>query len=792
VRIPLDYYRILGLPPQCSTEQIQQAHRDRVLSMPRREYSDDAIASRRKILDQAYAVLSDTSQRQAYDAKVFPGLQDELEQSNLNGDIKPLRSELKPETPVAATGSGEISVQERAKEQKNVIAPPTIEIDDQDLAGVLLLLLELGSYEQVLHISQSYFRNTANRTANQTGNLTSSGLTNSRLSIDRSDRLDRLDRLSERAGEVSSSNPDIILTVAITYLDLGREHWKQGHYEIAAQSLEAGQELLLREGLFVNIRNEIQTDLFKLRPYRILELLAVSDFKASEHKQGLLLLQEMLEARKGIDGSGNDSSGLNIDDFLRFIQQLRGYMTSSEQQTLFEDEARRPSPVASYLAVYALIARGFSQRQPALVRRAKGLLVKLSSQQDVRLEQAVCALLLGQTEEASDAMEQSQEQDQIEFIRSHSEDSPDLLPGLCLYCETWLQEEVYPHFRDLANQTVSLRDYFADDQVQAYLEELPVSNGFAGSEWNIANISNRSFSRPFGDSSYAKPAPEPNTSTGLPTYTPERLSVSGRTSLLDRPKPDRQSSSNSGFEAGSEPKFNGGNGSSNAASVAKSKELKEPKFKEATREVKRLPSNPKPKRKVQPMRFLVVILVALAAVSGVFVLASWAWRSLVSPASSEPLIVLESPLIPPLLEQPGTVATTIAAQSGPIDQEGATKIVESWQAIKSKALGKEYEVAALDQILAEPVLSEWRSRAEELKTTSSYMQYISKPPEVTDFKAEGDDKASVVAKISETRNFFSNGNLDSDASKTDTSYDVKYMLIRKDNKWLIQDMIVSD
>jgi len=784
VRIPLDYYRILGLPPQCSTEQIQQAHRDRVLSMPRREYSDDAIASRRKVLDQAYAVLSDTPQRQAYDAKVFPGLQDELEQSNLNGDIKPLRSDLKPEVAVSATGSGEIPAQERAKEQKNVIAPPTIEIDDRDLAGVLLLLLELGSYEQVLHVSQSYFRNTANRPAN----LTSSGLPNSRLSIDRPERLDRL---SERAGEVSSSNPDIILTVAITYLDLGREHWKQGHYEIAAQSLEAGQELLLREGLFVNIRNEIQTDLFKLRPYRILELLAVSDFKASEHNQGLLLLQEMLEARKGIDGSGNDSSGLNIDDFLRFIQQLRGYMTSSEQQTLFEDEARRPSPVASYLAVYALIARGFSERQPALVRRAKGLLVKLSSQQDVRLEQAVCALLLGQTEEASDAMEQSQEQDQIEFIRSHSEDSPDLLPGLCLYCERWLQEEVYPHFRDLANQTVSLRDYFADDQVQAYLEELPVSNGFAGSEWNIANISNRSFSRPFGDSSFAKPAPEPNTSNGLPTYTPERLSASGRTSLLDRPKPDRQPSNN-GLEARSEPRFNGDNDSSNAAAVAKSKELKEPKFKEATREVKRLPSNPKPRRKVQPMRFLVVILIALAAVSGIFALASWAWRSLISPASSEPLIVLESPLIPPLLEQPGTVATTIAAQSGPIDQEGAAKIVESWQAIKSKALGKEYEVATLDQILAEPVLSEWRSRAEELKTTSSYMQYISKPSEVTDFKAEGDDKASVVAKISETRNFFSNGNLDSDASKTDTSYDVKYMLVRKDNKWLIQDMIVSD
>jgi hypothetical protein len=728
VRIPLDYYRILGLPPQCSTEQIQQAHRDRILSMPRREYSDAAISSRKKIIEQAHSVLSEPSQRQVYDAKVLPSLLPLLE-LKLEANIEP-KAELDTN-------------QDLKDQQKVVVAPPTLEIDDQDMPGALLILFELGDYDQVLSVSQSYFRaklstNHANSIANST--------------------------------EPSSYNPDVVLTVAVADLELGRERWKQGLYEIAAQALEAGQELLLREGLFLNIRSEIQADLFKLRPYRVLELLSASDFKSEQHKQGLLLLQEMLEARKGIDGSGNDYSGLNIDDFLRFIQQLRGYMTSLEQQTLFEDEARRPSPVASYLAVYALIARGFSQRQPALIRRAKGLLVKLSGQQDVQLEQAVCALLLGQTEEASSAMEQSQEQEQIDFIRSNSEDSPDLLPGLCLYCEKWLQEEVYPHFRDLANQTVSLRDYFADDQVQSYLEELSSSNGSASSEWNVSNLSSRSFSRPFGDGSYSKPIAEPTRATGLPAYTPEKVVASGRTSLLDRPKPDGHLDSKL-----------------DRARVSSSVSAKPTHAKEQPKKVVASKSKPK----IQPVRFLIVVMVILAALGGVFTLASLAWRSLISPSTSDLPVVLETPLISPLLEQP-VGANTGALTTGPLDKEGAIKVIESWQTIKSTALGKEYEIAALDEILAEPVLSDWKSRAQELKATNSYLQYIPKSIDVTEFTAEGDDKARALVKISETRNFFSNGNLDAGASKTDANYDVEYSLVRKDNKWLIQDMIVSD
>ena len=63
MRIPLDYYRILGIFPQATDEQLRQAYRDRQVQLPRREYSANAIAGRKKLLEQAYRVLSNPDQK---------------------------------------------------------------------------------------------------------------------------------------------------------------------------------------------------------------------------------------------------------------------------------------------------------------------------------------------------------------------------------------------------------------------------------------------------------------------------------------------------------------------------------------------------------------------------------------------------------------------------------------------------------------------------------------------------------------------------------------------------------
>ena len=280
MRISLDYYRILGLPIQASNEQLQQAYRDRLLQLPRREYSEKVIAARKQLVDAAYKVLSHPQQRQRYDSNYFVA----TSYSNSSADTL---TEMPPSTTESVA--------------------PSIEITDEQFTGALLLLQELGEYEQVLNLGQPH--------------LASESPTN--------------------------NDPDLILTVALACLELGREQWQQGQYENAAHSLENGYKFLTNAGLFTKTSQEIAADLNKLRPYRILELLAQPQNRITERKQGLKLLQEILQQRGGIDGTGEDGSGLALDDFLRFIQQLRSYLTVREQQELFEAESQRPSPVAN-------------------------------------------------------------------------------------------------------------------------------------------------------------------------------------------------------------------------------------------------------------------------------------------------------------------------------------------------------------------------------------------------------------------------------------------------------------
>ena len=733
MRVPLDCYRILGLTHLSGLEKIHQAHRDRLLSMPRREYSDAAIASRKRIIDRAYEILIDRDQASLN----APSNLDEPASDRPNNP--PVNNPL------------------------SVTAPNQLEADERDFAGLLLILYELGESEKVLSLAKPYYDP---------------------------------EEAEYQSPRISPHDPDLVLSVSLSFLELGRENWKQGQYELAAMSLESAQEILLREGLFLSIRSEIQADLFRLRPYRILELLATPDNHANDHRKGMSLLQEMLDARRGIDGSGNDYSSLGIDDFLRFIQQLRSYMTAIEQQTLFEDEARRPSSVATYLAVYALIARGFSQRQPALIRRAKGLLVKLSARQDIYLEKAVCALLLGQTEEASAAIDSSSEADQISFIRQNSEGAPDLLPGLCLYSERWMQEEVYPHFRDLMSQVVSLKDYFADDQVQAYLEELPNTSALS-SEWTspvgsdrLTSMLNSPEDNPSARSGFDRAkfdndssAINSNNEPRLSKYAPESPNRFQRsaTPVIDRSEFQSNVSRD-------QPK------SRRSSNIPPSRNSSQ-NISEAVKEIKRpsgsinSSSNSSSKRKFNVGRLIIVIATAIALIGGSIGLVVWAFRALTGSSRSEAFIPLEK-AIAPIVETITTPTAIAVASTGPLDKETAVKVIEAWQSTKTKALGNTYEDNLLEEILTEPVLSDWKGRAKDLKASNSYLQYQVKSSEVEKVIPDGDSKAKVVVKISESRNYFFNGELDRSASKEDSNYSVEYDLVRKDNKWLIREMLV--
>ena len=46
---------------------MRQAYSDRIVQLPRREYSTTSISSRKKLIEEAYMVLLDTEERKAYD-----------------------------------------------------------------------------------------------------------------------------------------------------------------------------------------------------------------------------------------------------------------------------------------------------------------------------------------------------------------------------------------------------------------------------------------------------------------------------------------------------------------------------------------------------------------------------------------------------------------------------------------------------------------------------------------------------------------------------------------------------
>nr|RNJ68016.1 MAG: DUF4101 domain-containing protein [Leptolyngbya sp. IPPAS B-1204] len=779
MRIPLDYYRILGLPIQATAEQLQQAHRDRIQQLPRREFSEAAIVARKQLIDQAYGILSDPVQRQDYDASFLAKSYDLLDTGKLEAEEEAAQPEpLDPEWGIDPY-------------------TPCIEIEESQFIGALLILLELGEYELVLRLGRPYLgKGTA-------------GIADGKL------------------GDPEIVTADIVLTVALAYLELGREQWQQGQYENAAASLENGQDLLLQEGLFANIRGEMQSDLFKLRPYRILELVSLPDQHEEARRQGISLLEDMLHDRGGIDGSGDDQSGLGVDDFLRFIQQLRSYLTSAEQQMLFETEARRPSAVATYLAVYALLARGFAQRQPALIRRAKLMLVRLGSHQDVHLEQAVCSLLLGQTEEASRALELSQEFESLAFIRDHSQGSPDLLPGLCLYSERWFQNEVFPHFRDLQQKQAFLTEYFADEDVQAYLEELPTdpaastppAAAYPAPSRRELNLSSeaqtigRDVSPTYASIPSATATMEPGYSTApspAATTPAPQTGQTGNQSASRLGRNARERSTPVPQEAIRQPSVNG----------------TRPSARRPARLAANLPAN---------LRLDRILLLAALGLLGLMLLGFLVGKLLNRPqtntASSSNTVGTNqaTPAQTGFSDFVSEQRDTITA-SAPLDEDNAPEIVKAWLDAKAAAMGENHDIEQLEQILIDPALAQQRARAEDIKAENAHWKFEHSNIEIvsveTDETAtsttdaaeaattdgtdtanadptndadleldaanntnEDGQQAAIEALVSEKAEFYTNNQIDTTASY-DSTVRVRYSLVRQDGQWRIQEMQV--
>jgi hypothetical protein len=735
VRISLDYYRILSVPVKATPEQLEQAYEDRSQQQPRREYGERSILARQKLLKQAYEVLSDAQQRAEYDSR-FLGTNPPLEIP------EPVENEGEAIPPTSVN--------------------PTIEIAKEHIVGALLILQELGEYELVIQLATTYL--------------------NAPQYLDRATAPDEAAR--------SNVDPDAILSLALAYMELGREQWHRREYEAAAISGQMGVELLSVENLFPSVREELQTDLCKLRPYRILELTAQYPSDSPERTRALKLLKEMLDRRKGIEGEGKDFSGLDFDRFLCFIQQLRNYLTSQEQEKLFEAEAKRPSPIASYLAAYAAIALGFAFKQPQSILKAQQMLQDLSQRQNVYWERAICALLLGKTDLALENLHKSPDRANIELIEQYSRDQSDWLPGLCLYGEKWLKEEVLTQFCDLTDNPATLKQYFADRDVQAYLEGL------------VIPVQEATQPSPSLEATKAIPAPPKRQGFfGLGKKANSRVIAKSTAVNVERSAlqstPSRELV-NSGVLDARTSTVDSKNGSTHThlSSVKTAESNCDRKAPVALRvKPKALKRQPLPRRlkkqnkvAIWSARLLFLLGLILGLSSLGFVLTRLFLESSKAPVASEP--TKEAELAIGIEKAPVTLPQPKPQPAKPKPQvnfnDTAKQTVQQWLDSKSAAFGKNHQIDSLNSILTGSLLTQWRDRALDYQKSQMYREY---KHEVNIRSAaidkQNSNRATVEAQVKETATHYQGGKVIRDRSYSDNLV-VRYQLVRQGDKWSIE------
>ncbi len=459
MRIPLDYYQILGVP-ESNLSELEQAYHDRLLQLPRQEYSDAAIESRKQLITMAYQILSDPQRRAEYAA-----------------------TQLSP----ALAG---------ASEDSPLYCRRELDIATEHFLGGLLILFEQGEYEEINSICMPYLGN--NGRNSNSGSLHPYPLMSVSTSGNlRGDLVDNIDpailaKLKHTAtgAHIIPLKPDIILAMVSSFYELGEREWGDRCYESAVIHYETAKKILVQEDIFPQIQGQIDLKLDRLRPYRISCLVALPLDRLEQRRQGIQFLEELLESACTNELRCQERFGLNSERTIEFIYQTLPHLTAAEQRNLFSQIARDSQQVGpkvlngmqlacTYLHVHALIVQGFAYRNPQLIYTAQQILqYRLSQRWDVTILQAICALLLVQKEEADRILKTAPESAALLVIRQQSNGLTDLTRGLCFYIESWLRDEAFPYFRDLVtNGNPSIDAYFGDRDVQDFADRVPAAEG---------------------------------------------------------------------------------------------------------------------------------------------------------------------------------------------------------------------------------------------------------------------------------------------------------------------------
>ncbi len=292
----------------------------------------------------------------------------------------------------------------------------------------------------------------------------------------------------------SGREADLALVLALSCKDAALQEQEQRYYASAAELLQEGIQLLQRMGKLPEQRKILERDLELLLPYRILDLLSRDLADSKSHEEGLNLLDAFVLKRGGLEGRNLSNSSIDItqSEFELFFQQIRKFLTAQEQIDLFVSWQRRGSVDAGFLAAIALIASGFYWRKPEVLQKAKKQLNALNSQGfDVMPLLGCVDLLLADVPQASKRFKTSPDKGLQDWLNAYPDEE---LAALCHYCRNWLLRDVLPGFRDIEVESVDLEAWFADRDVQAYVEKIERKGAFGIARAGLSFLSGKPIS----------------------------------------------------------------------------------------------------------------------------------------------------------------------------------------------------------------------------------------------------------------------------------------------------------
>ncbi len=402
MELPLDHFRLIGVSPSATSEEILRAFQLRLDKTPDDGFTFEVLTHRSELLRFTADLLTDPESRRSYENLL------------LNG----------------ASGL-EIS-------------------SSREVAG-LILLWESGSPKEAFKIA---------RKALQPPQTPALG---------------------------SSREADLTLLAALTARDSAIQEQQRRSYSNAADFLQEGIQLLQRMGKLEEMRKDLEEDLVSLLPYRILDLLSRDLNDLESHKKGLSMLENLIIKRGGLEGNNKSeyANYLNQQEFERFFQQIKPYLTVQEQIDLFLELQKRGSLEAGFLAFLSLTAIGFSRRKPEKLFEARRILKRLNLSGLDSMPLVGCLdLLLADVDQASARFFSSSDENLRDWLDNYSGNK---LEAICIFCKNWLENDVLVGYRDIELKEVDLDTWFEDREIQEFIETLEKKSNKTPFKSNIQN-----------------------------------------------------------------------------------------------------------------------------------------------------------------------------------------------------------------------------------------------------------------------------------------------------------------